>query len=83
MTHRARKAAKVLAAVLVTIVGGYFAMANGLYGAIGAYSAFEEHLEWSTGAIIYWILLFIAAACVFAIIGTWMLVLKRDKSNGP
>jgi hypothetical protein len=43
----------LLATAVVTVLGGFFALTFGVYGAVGVRSAFEEHsvVQWRPGLL--------------------------------
>ena len=66
---------KLIIVLGVSVVGGYFALASGYYGAIGAYYSIKGHQGWSEAemdaAMIYWMLLLQAILSVNGVIAAW------------
>jgi hypothetical protein len=76
-----KKTEKIVVVLIVTAVGGFFALVNGTYGVMGLHVAFDEHLAWSTAGFVYWTLLLIAIICFAAVITTWLLLFRAKGSN--
>ena len=75
----AKTIGKVIFVLAVSTIGGFFALMNGIYGALGVSAAFEGHQPLSSGALVYWALLLISVLCTGAVVKTWMLLLRRKR----
>jgi hypothetical protein len=76
----AKTIGKIIFVLAVTVVGGFFALMNGTYGALGVRAAFEEHLALSEAGLVYWTLLLIAILCAAAVIAAWVLLFRRRET---
>ena len=75
----AKTIGKIIIVLAVSTVGGYFALMNGVYGALGVRAAFEDHEALSEAGLVYWALLLIAILCAGAVIAAWVLLLRNLK----
>jgi hypothetical protein len=62
--------AKIVGAILLTVVGCWSAFIFVLYGAIGVYAAIQNHLTWTDAGLVYWILLLIGVLCAAGVVAS-------------
>jgi hypothetical protein len=79
----AKTVGKIVIGLAVTVIGGFFALANGTYGALGIYAGFKQRLALSEAAWVYWSLFLIAIISAIAVIATWVLLFRGAKLDKP
>ena len=79
MSGSTKTIAKLLIALIVTAVGGFFAVVNATYGGLGLYSALNQHEVWSAAGMVYGSLLLVSMLCAAVVIATWLLFFRQAK----
>ncbi len=75
-------AGRLTIVVVLTPICGFFAVINGVYGTLGVYSAFKQHLAWTEAGMVYWMLLLIGILCAAVVVGAWLwLFASRKRLN--